>query len=131
MIGLCGLLSDMSRGPFEPFLESAITSYSDTKSNYFSERAVLFYYEMLKERHLYKEAAALLIKMAGEDLDLKAALFLEQAGVCFLRSYPCESRKYIFHLILAGHRFIKCGHVGVPFLASYKAKQKTVQAHTH
>ena len=66
MIGLCGLISDMSRGPFEPYLDSAVGLYRDCKVPYYAERSVLFYYEMLKERHLYREAAALLIKMAGE-----------------------------------------------------------------
>lgn len=35
---------------------------------------------------------------------------LEQAANCFLDSYPSLERKYLFYLVLAADRFIKCGH---------------------
>ena len=67
-------------------------------------------------------------RLIKQDLDMKSSLFLEQAAVCFLQSYPCAPRKYIFHLILAGHRFIKCGHVN--FLSFMKLTRKADSWHS-
>jgi len=46
-----------------------------------------------------------------QDSDLLCALFLEQAGHCFLHSDPPMTRKYAFNMILAGHRYSKSAQV--------------------
>lgn len=46
---------------------------------------------------------------------MRSALFLEQASLSFLQVDPPMIRKYAFHLILAGHRFSKCGQVKKTF----------------
>jgi hypothetical protein len=66
MIGLCGLLADMSRGPFEPILDTATALYKEAKVPFFADRAVLTYFEMLKEHKFFREGSSLLIKASGE-----------------------------------------------------------------
>lgn len=53
-----------------------------------------------------------IIYISLQESDLKSALFLEQAAHSFLRINPAPmTRKYAFHLILAGHHFSKAGQV--------------------
>ncbi len=66
MIALCGLHSDMTRGPFEPYVDACLSLYRDANVPHFADRATLVFYEMLKERQLFKEAANFLVKMAGD-----------------------------------------------------------------
>lgn len=47
--------------------------------------------------------------MTSGDSDLPSALLLEQASYMFLLPQPPHHRKYAFHIVLAGHRFSKCG----------------------
>jgi ER-Golgi trafficking TRAPP I complex 85 kDa subunit len=42
---------------------------------------------------------------------MKGAVFLEQTAICFLQCSPPMPRKYAMHLILSGHRYLKCGQV--------------------
>ncbi|KNC98240.1 uncharacterized protein SPPG_06640 [Spizellomyces punctatus DAOM BR117] len=110
MLGLTVLMGDgIGRGSVENYLETAVTGYQDSKVPLYAARAAMLYYEMLRERGLFREAAPLLIRMTGEDSDVRSALFLEQAAISFLRVNPPMIRKYAFHMILAGHRFAKCG----------------------
>ena len=55
------------------------------------------------------EAATSYIKMTNELSDLRSALLLEQAAYCFLLAQPASTRKYGFHIVLAGYRFSKTG----------------------
>lgn len=65
--------------------------------------------ECLGTAKLYNEAAKQLIRMTSTDSDLPSALLLEQAAYAFLKSSPPYYRKYAFHIVLAGHRYSKCG----------------------
>lgn len=47
--------------------------------------------------------------MTSGDSDLPSALLLEQASYMFLQPQPPQHRKYAFHIVLAGHRYSKCG----------------------
>jgi hypothetical protein len=82
-------------------------------------------------RGKFAEAAAALIRMTGEDADLRSALLLvsfslknnwgvflpkrnllfllkqEQAAACFSDARPPQHRRAAFHQALAGHRFSK------------------------
>ncbi|KAJ3290281.1 Trafficking protein particle complex 8 [Borealophlyctis nickersoniae] len=109
MLGLCTLLTDGLGRSLETYLEHSVTAYTEAKTPHYAARVAILYYEMLRHKNQLRDAPALLIRMTGEDSDLRSALFLEQAALCFLRMRPPMVRKYAFHLILAGHRFGKCG----------------------
>ncbi|KAJ1345343.1 hypothetical protein BSLG_000856 [Batrachochytrium salamandrivorans] len=103
------MITESPKSSIDILADNAVQSYNDAKCPLYANRAIMWIVEMTKEHHLYRDAASLLIRMTGEESDLKGALFLEQAAVCFLRTTPPMPRKYIFHLILAGNRFSKCG----------------------
>eukprot|EP00842_Homolaphlyctis_polyrhiza_P000472 jgi/Hompol1/1425/HPOL_001386-RA len=125
MIAITSLmLTDSPKGGLDTLVDTANQAYSDSKNMLYAHRSTLWIYEMLKEHHLYREAAYLLVKMAGEESDLKGALFIEQAALCFLRISSPMPRKYSFHLMLAAHRFSKCGqrnHAHRNFLTALEA----------
>lgn len=117
-----GLLGGQRTVPFHYF-DTALTTYLQTcrMANWATRCAVLAS-ECHKAVGQYKEAAHQLILLTSEDADLRSAILLEQAALCFLRSglkgnssdllKPNMSplvRKYAFHMILAGHRFGKAG----------------------
>ncbi|KAJ3156284.1 Trafficking protein particle complex 8 [Geranomyces michiganensis] len=110
MLGLTSVMTDgVGRGSLETYLDAAVAGYQESHVSLFSARTAMLYFEMLKQRGLFREAAPLLISLTGEDSDVRSAIFLEQAAMSFLRVQPAMVRKYAFHLILAGHRFSKCG----------------------
>ena len=92
--------------------------------NQFATRATLLSVECLKARGLFGEAAKQLIRMSGEDSDLRSAVLLEQAAYCFLsNTKPIMHRKYAFHMVLAGHRFSKASHKNHSMRCYYQAYQ--------
>ena len=66
MIGICNLIIDYSRISTDSILEQVVAIFSEAKAPYFAERAIWIFYELFKERLLFKEAASLLVKLAGE-----------------------------------------------------------------
>ncbi|CAG8460304.1 5163_t:CDS:10 [Ambispora gerdemannii] len=112
MIGLCLLMSTSPIGnktDIDHYFEQSVNAfYNRAKSPFFATKATILYYEMLKHRKLYKDAPTALIRMSGEDSDLRSALFLEQAAHAFLHCPRPMIRKYAFHLVMAGHRYGKC-----------------------
>ncbi|RKO84142.1 ER-golgi trafficking TRAPP I complex 85 kDa subunit-domain-containing protein [Blyttiomyces helicus] len=102
-------MTELNGKPLDTYLEAAISGYQDAKAPMLASRVAMLYYEMLRHKDLYRDAPPLLIRMTGDDSDIRSGLFLEQAALCFLRIDPPMVRKYAFHLILAGHRFSKCG----------------------
>ncbi|KAI8835627.1 ER-golgi trafficking TRAPP I complex 85 kDa subunit-domain-containing protein [Chytriomyces cf. hyalinus JEL632] len=110
MLALCVLMSDANlRGNLESLLDSAITNYLDAGVSIYATRATMLVYEMLKYKENYKDASALLLRMIGEDSDLRSAILLEQSAFCHLKSSPSLKRKYAFYLVMAGDRYTKCG----------------------
>lgn len=77
----------------------------------YAVRATLLSVPCLINAGFYSEAAKQLIRMTSEDSDLRSAMLLEQAALCFLKgpSNKIMARKYAFHMVLAGHRFSKAG----------------------
>lgn len=77
----------------------------------YAVRATLLSLQCLQSRALHGEAARQLIRMTSEECDLRSALLLEQAALCFLAGPPRKAlpRKYAFHMVLAGHRYSKAG----------------------
>lgn len=77
----------------------------------YAVRATLLSVLCLNGSGLHGEAAKQLIRMTSEDSDLRSAMLLEQAALCFLSGPASKGmcRKYAFHMVLAGHRFSKAG----------------------
>ncbi|KAI8580324.1 hypothetical protein K450DRAFT_237985 [Umbelopsis ramanniana AG] len=111
MIGTCLLLANQplpSKNEVDQAYEKAVQQYlTRCMSSFFATRSTVIYYELLKSRRMWREVPTALVRMTGEDSDLRSALFLEQAAHCFLRTPRPMVRKYGFHLIMAGHRFGK------------------------
>ncbi|KAJ3109249.1 Trafficking protein particle complex 8 [Phlyctochytrium planicorne] len=96
------------RGSLDSHLESAISSYLDANSPILATRATMFIYEIFKHRNQYRDAPNILLRMIGDDSDLRSALLLEQAAFCYAKSSPAMIRKYAFYIVLASYRFNKC-----------------------
>ncbi|KAI9205332.1 ER-golgi trafficking TRAPP I complex 85 kDa subunit-domain-containing protein [Polychytrium aggregatum] len=112
MLALCSLMSDaaaVTKGSIETLLDNAVLGYNDAKTPIYAARATMMVYEGLKDRSGHADAAKLLIKMTGEESDIRSGLFYEQAAHCHIRvAQGPMIRKYAFYLILAGQRFSKC-----------------------
>ncbi|XP_072943715.1 trafficking protein particle complex subunit 8 [Epargyreus clarus] len=94
------------------YMEESIVTYLNTcRMIQYAVRATLLSAPCLVSSGLYGEAAKQLIRMTSEDSDLRSAMLLEQAAMCFLQGPGTKAmcRKYAFHMVLAGHRFSKAG----------------------
>ncbi|CAO3630125.1 unnamed protein product [Cunninghamella blakesleeana] len=111
MIGICYLMTNQpitSKVDIDRNFELAVQQYlGRCRSPYHATRTTVIYYELLKLRRMWKEIPNALVRMTGEDSDLRSALFLEQAAHCFLHNHHPMVRKYGFHLVMAGHRYAK------------------------
>lgn len=111
MIGICYLMTNQpitSKVDIDRNFELAVQQYlGRCRSPYHATRTTVIYYELLKLRRMWKEIPNALVRMTGEDSDLRSALFLEQAAHCFLHNPHPMVRKYAFHLVMAGHRYAK------------------------
>ncbi|ORY05323.1 hypothetical protein K493DRAFT_204561 [Basidiobolus meristosporus CBS 931.73] len=109
MMGLCSLMMENinTKNDIESNYEQAISNYLKVGSPELGARTAIFYYEMLRYRGMYKDIPSVLIRMSGDDSDLRSGLFLEQAAHSFLRGFRPKVRKYGAHLVLAGSRYIK------------------------
>lgn len=98
------------------YIDEAIGLYvNDCKNLYFSIRSVLLSTEALKATGLFLKAAYQFINLANDETDVRTALFLEQAALCYLAQPQPLTRKYAFFMSLAGHRFSKAGQVLIRF----------------
>ncbi|CAG2167144.1 unnamed protein product [Oppiella nova] len=90
------------------YFDQSITCYVDTcRAMALATRATILATEAV--RNVWpNEAANLFIRMTGDDSDLRSALFLEQASLCFVAA-GARHRKSAFHYVLAGHRYNRCG----------------------
>ncbi|CAB3239968.1 unnamed protein product [Arctia plantaginis] len=94
------------------YMEESIVTYLNTcRMVQYAVRATLLSVLCLSGSGLHGEAAKQLIRMTSEDSDLRSAMLLEQAALCFLSGPGTKGmcRKYAFHMVLAGHRFSKAG----------------------
>ncbi|CAO3683651.1 unnamed protein product [Rhizopus stolonifer] len=112
MMGICLLMMDQpltNKTDVDRHFELAVQQYlSRCRSIFHATRATVIYYELLKDRQMWKDIPTALVRMTGEDSDLRSALFLEQAALCFLRANNKPMvRKYGFHLVMAGQRYGK------------------------
>lgn len=132
MMGVCLLMSNSptNKVDIDRHFELAVQQYlSRCRSSYHATRATVIYYELLKSRRMWKEMPTALVRMTGEDSDLRSGLFLEQAAHCFLRGTKPMVRKYGFHLVMAGHRYGKANQRQHAYrcyeLASYVLENNT------
>lgn len=111
MMGICLLMTNQpltNKTDVDRHFELAVQQYlGRCRSPYHATRTTIVYYELLKARRLWKDIPTALVRMTGEDSDLRSGLFLEQAAHCFLRAHKPMVRKYGFHLVMAGHRYGK------------------------
>ncbi|KAI8076416.1 ER-golgi trafficking TRAPP I complex 85 kDa subunit-domain-containing protein [Gilbertella persicaria] len=110
MMGICLLMTPalQNKTDVDRHFELAVQQYvGRCRSPFHATRTTVIYYELLKARKMWKEIPTALVRMTGEDSDLRSALFLEQAAHCFLRANKAMVRKYGFHLVMAGHRYGK------------------------
>jgi hypothetical protein len=113
MIGLCLFMLDQSRREAEMCLDTAYNYYQKCGglTAKYATRTALWLSEMHKARGQFREAAGVLFRASVEELDLRAGVLLEQAAYCYLRASPPMLRKFGFHLVLAGNRYIVCAQV--------------------
>ncbi|XP_054164361.1 trafficking protein particle complex subunit 8-like [Oppia nitens] len=110
------------------YFEQSITCYADScglPAMPYATRATILATEALRQQWP-NEAAKLFIHMTGDDSELRSALFLEQASLCFLAA-GSRQRKAAFHYVLAGHRFNKCylKHYALAAYRQYPTSQWT------
>lgn len=112
MMGLTYFMLDQSRKEAEYCMENAFTTYSKIGSSgqQNATRCGLWWVEMLKARHQYKDAATVYFRICGEE-PLHSAVMLEQASYCYLLSKPPMLHKYGFHLVLSGDHYKKCDQI--------------------
>ena len=120
MAALCLYLADGSRRDLEDTLEKATSHYLRGGSPRHASKAALLQLDLLKRpptkgskadalRAGLRDVATGLVAQSTHETHLVAALLLEQAALCFRSMRPALPRKFAFHLILAGSRFIQCG----------------------
>ncbi|CAK1539980.1 unnamed protein product [Leptosia nina] len=112
------------------YMEESINTYLNTcRMVQYAVRATLLSIPCLIHCGLHGEAAKQLIRMTSEDSDLRSAMLLEQAALSFLLgpSNSIMSRKYAFHMVLAGHRFSKAGQKK----HAYRCYRQAYQVYEH
>ncbi|XP_013175761.1 PREDICTED: trafficking protein particle complex subunit 8 [Papilio xuthus] len=108
------------------YMEESIVTYLNTcRMVQYAVRATLLSALCLINSGLHGEAAKQLIRMTSEDSDLRSAMLLEQASLCFLSGPGTKAmcRKYAFHMVLAGHRFSKAGQKKHAYRCYHQAYQ--------
>ncbi|XP_053609244.1 trafficking protein particle complex subunit 8 isoform X2 [Plodia interpunctella] len=112
MAALSAFMAGDSNRKTHGYMEESITTYMNTcRMIQYAVRATLLSVLCLSSSGQHGEAAKQLIRMTSEDSDLRSAMLLEQAALCFLSGPGSKAmcRKYAFHMVLAGHRFSKAG----------------------
>lgn len=114
MVGLCALMLDSQ--PVATIrshqFEACVDKYREMRSRNFLVRASLVYLFAMKAKGWFLESAAVCLKATTvEESDILSALWLEQAANSFAMNKPPMNRKFAFHMLLAGHRYGKCGEV--------------------
>ncbi|XP_059050449.1 trafficking protein particle complex subunit 8 isoform X2 [Achroia grisella] len=112
MAAISAFMAGDSNRKTQGYMEDSIVTYLNTcRMVQYAVRATLLSVLCLNNSGLHGEAAKQLIRMTSEDSDLRSAMLLEQAALCFLSGPGSKAmcRKYAFHMVLSGHRFSKAG----------------------
>lgn len=98
-------------------------------------KATLLYYEAYRALNFYRPAPLGLVRAAQDpvaDLEVMAAMLLEQAAFADLHSDPAPSlRKYALHLTMAAHKYRQCGAKQLSLRCFRGAKQAYVDRGDH
>ena len=123
MCALCLHLTDGPRRDMEEAIEKATATYlklstaAGDRPARRATRASLMHLDMMhhaapkKREAAMRDVAHAFVAQSTQESSLVAALLLEQAALCFRSTRHPMCRKYAFHLILAGYRFISCSQV--------------------
>ena len=119
MIGICILLIDANAPgrAIEGNVDAAISAYTEAKLPLYAIRTSLLFYELLKDKGLYRDCPSLFARVSTtiDESDVRGAIFLEQSGLAHLKLVPPMIRKFGFQTLLAGHWYEKCGLVRPSF----------------
>lgn len=89
------------------YIEKAVATYMDPcHSTVLATRASILATDILRESAPI-DAAKFFVSLTGNNADLQAALFLEQASRCYILSRT-RLRKASFYYVLAGYRYGRC-----------------------
>ncbi|KAJ3450199.1 transport protein trapp [Anaeramoeba flamelloides] len=89
----------------ESFLDLAIKNFREKKLTNKLTESLWISADLLCLNNKHPKAANNYIMASTEAKDLSAALSLEQAAHCFIKSNNGYFRKFLLHLLLAGHRY--------------------------
>mmetsp|Transcript_33114 Transcript_33114/g.100146 ORF Transcript_33114/g.100146 Transcript_33114/m.100146 type:complete len:1262 (+) Transcript_33114:123-3908(+) len=103
------LQSPRRQDPVLRYFEVAFQYYERAQAQIYLCRATLLAAQIAMARGQLMEASMAFMKSANEESDLRSALLLEQVAVCFTQVRPPREKRAAFHLVLAGHRFVKAG----------------------
>ncbi|CAH2050377.1 unnamed protein product, partial [Iphiclides podalirius] len=126
MAAISAFMAGESNRKTHGYMEESIVTYLNTcRMVQYAVRATLLSALCLINSGLHGEAAKQLIRMTSEDSDLRSAMLLEQAALCFLSGPGTRAmcRKYAFHMVLAGHRFSKAGQKKHAYRCYHQAYQ--------
>jgi len=110
MIVLCLLMYNSVKLNIDTIMENSILNYNKCKSNFYAQKATFSYNFLLKQLNQYKKVTQAFLRITNEESNVLSGLFLEQTSYCYLKLKPKMIRKHAFHLILAGHRYSRCGN---------------------
>jgi len=110
MIVLCLLMYNSVKLNIDTIMENSILNYNKCKAQFYAQKATFSYNFLLKQLNQYKKVSQAFLRITNDDSNVLSGLFLEQTSCCFLKIKPKMIRKHAFHLILAGHRYSRCGN---------------------
>jgi hypothetical protein len=110
MEGLAMYLQSPRRtDPILRYFEVAFQYYDRAQAQIYLCRATLLAAHVAIARGQLLEASMAFMRSANEESDLRSALLLEQVAICYTQAKPSREKWAAFHLVLAGHRFVKAG----------------------
>ncbi|ORX86207.1 hypothetical protein BCR32DRAFT_265161 [Anaeromyces robustus] len=110
MIVLCLLMYNSVKLNIDTIMEHSVLNYNKCKAYFYAQKTTFSYNFLLKQLNQYKKISQAYLRITNDESNVISGLLLEQTSYCFLKIKPRMIRKYAFHLILAGHRYSRCGH---------------------
>jgi len=110
MIVLCLLMYNSVKLNIDTIMENSVLNYNKCKAYFYAQKTTFAYNFLLKQLNQYKKVSQAYLRITNDDSNVLSGLFLEQTSFCYLKLRPKMIRKHAFHLILAGHRYSRCGN---------------------
>ena len=86
-----------------------VAQQAPSRATWYATRAAMLMAGYLAAIGRYADGSWIVMKAHFGEEDLRAALLIERAALLLLRVHPPRSRKFAFHLVLAGLRYSKGG----------------------